>query len=69
MKFPVSTEMQASRKKSRARKSGIPPRDTLSEEQCKEIEEAFDILDIDGSGNSCHHSNFLNQSSAEACYH
>ena len=38
------------RKKQRARKSEIPPRDTLTEQQRKEIEEAFDILDTDGSG-------------------
>jgi Ca2+-binding EF-hand superfamily protein len=40
------------RKKARAKKSKIPPRDTLTEQQRKEIEEAFDILDTDGSGQS-----------------
>mmetsp|Transcript_47954 Transcript_47954/g.116442 ORF Transcript_47954/g.116442 Transcript_47954/m.116442 type:complete len:177 (-) Transcript_47954:287-817(-) len=38
------------RKKARVKKSKIPPRDTLTEQQRKEIEEAFDILDTDGSG-------------------
>mmetsp|Transcript_54491 Transcript_54491/g.111183 ORF Transcript_54491/g.111183 Transcript_54491/m.111183 type:complete len:179 (-) Transcript_54491:145-681(-) len=38
------------RKKTRAKKSKIPPRDTLTEQQRKEIEEAFDILDTEGSG-------------------
>ena len=37
-------------KKTRAKKSKIPPRDTLTEQQRKEIEEAFDVLDTDGSG-------------------
>jgi hypothetical protein len=41
------------RKKQRARKNEIPPRDTLTEQQRKEIEEAFDILDTDGSGDLC----------------
>lgn len=40
------------RKKARIKKSKIPPRDTLTEQQRKEIEEAFDILDTDGSGGS-----------------
>lgn len=38
------------RKKARVKKSKIPPRDTLTDQQRKEIEEAFDILDTDGSG-------------------
>lgn len=38
------------RKKTRSKKSKIPPRDTLTEQQRKEIEEAFDILDTEGSG-------------------
>lgn len=38
------------RKKTRVKRSKIPPRDTLTEQQRKEIEEAFDILDTDGSG-------------------
>ena len=37
-------------KKTRSKKSKIPPRDTLTEQQRKEIEEAFDVLDTDGSG-------------------
>jgi hypothetical protein len=41
------------RKKARVKKSKIPPRDTLTEQQRKEIEESFDILDTDGSGEEC----------------
>jgi hypothetical protein len=38
-------------KKGRAKKSKIPPRDTLTKQQQQEIEEAFDLIDTDGTGN------------------